>query len=128
MLSHLLHIALLYLANPETRPGPLDTIVVTVRDVSFPDKVLAGAKIPVSKTRFPVNLRFYSQNIVDVPAWERAGDVLVRAQVCSAESASIPCSEEEVSVKAEGIAKLIRNLPGLPEGTTVRAGASLPLK
>jgi hypothetical protein len=125
---HYCYLALLYLANPQSRPGPLDTIVITVRDVSSPDKVLAGAKIPVSRTRFPVQLRLFSQNIIDKQAWDRANDVVVRAVVCPSESASLPCSESEATMKAEGIAKLIRNIPGLPEGTTVRAGASLPLK
>lgn len=121
-------IALLYLANPQVRPDPLDTIVITVHDVAFPGKVLAGAKIPVSKARFPVQLRLFLQNIVDDQGWDQAGDVVVRAAVCSAESKSIPCAGNDVTMQASGVARLVRHLPGLPEGTTVRAGAALPLK
>jgi len=116
------------LTDSQVRPGPLDTIVITVRDVSSPEKVLAGAKIPVTKARFPVQLRLFSQNVVNQEAWERAEDVIVRAVVCPADSTSIPCAESEVTMTAEGIAKLVRNLPGLPADVTVRAGAALPLK
>lgn len=121
-------IALLYLEDEQSRPGPLDTIVITVRDASAPDSVLVGAKIPVSKARFPIQVRLFSQNIIDLQGWSKANDVLIRATVCPAESASLPCSESEATMKAEGVAKLIQNLPGLPPGVTVRAGASLPLK
>jgi hypothetical protein len=31
-------------------------------------------------------------------------------------------------MKAEGVAKLVQNLPGLAPDVTVRAGAALPLK
>jgi negative regulator of sigma E activity len=120
--------ALLYLEDPQSRPAPLETIVITVRDISTPDSVLAGAKIPVSKARFPIQLRLFSQNIVDPQGWSKAQDVLVRAIVCPAESASIPCSESEATMKAEGVAKLVQNLPGLAPDVTVRAGAALPLK
>lgn len=118
----------MYLTDPQVHPGPSDTIVITVRDVSNTEVLLAGAKIPVSKARFPVQLRLFSQNIVDEQAWTRAGDVVVQARVCPSVSTSIPCSDGEATLKAEGVAKLVRNLPGLPEGVTVRAGAALPLK
>jgi hypothetical protein len=118
--------ALLYLGDPQVRPGPLDTIVITVRD-SKSGMSLAGAKLPVQKTRFPVQLRLYQQNVVQSEAWDHAEDVTVRAVVCPAGTV-IPCSESDVSMQAEGISKLVRNLPGLPEGMGVRAGAALPLK
>lgn len=121
-------LALLYLENQQIRPSPLDTIVITVRDVAAPEQVLAGAKIPVSKARFPVQLRLFSQNIMDPQGWSNTQDAIVRAVVCPADSASMPCSDSEATMKAEGVAKLVRNLPGLPSEVTVRAGASLPLK
>lgn len=117
--------ALLYLGDPQIRPGPLDTIVITVRDNK--SGILAGAKIPVSNARFPVQLRLYRQNLVQPEAWDRAEDVTVRAVVCPAGTA-IPCSESDITMQAEGISKLVRNFPGLPEGVEVRAGAALPLK
>lgn len=123
----LLLLALLYLQNPQSRPGPLDTVVITVRDLSNTNEILAGARIPVSKARFPVTLRLFSQNVVDMAGWERAQDVMVKAVVCP-EGTEIPCSDRQVTMKAEGISKMIRNIPGLPDGVGVRAGASLPLK
>lgn len=117
--------ALLYLADPQIRPGPLDTIVITVRDIK--SGILAGAKIPVSRARFPVQLRLYRQNLLQPASWDRAEDVTVRAVVCPAGTA-IPCPESDITMQAEGISKLVRNFPGLPEGVEVRAGAALPLK
>jgi hypothetical protein len=118
--------ALLYLGDPQVRPGPLDTIVITVRD-SRSGILLAGAKLPVQKTRLPVQLRLYKQNVVQPEAWDRAEDVTVRAVVCP-DGTVIPCSESDITMQAEGISKIVRNLPGLPEGMGVRAGAALPLK
>lgn len=120
--------ALLYLGDPQVRPGPLDTIVITVRDAES-GVPLAGAKLPVSKARFPVQLRLYKQNVLVQPpeAWDRAQDVTVRAVVCPCGTV-IPCSENDITMRAEGISKLVRNLPGLPEkGVGVRAGAALRL-
>jgi hypothetical protein len=122
--------ALLYLGDPQVRPGPLDTIVITVRDAES-GVPLAGAKLPVSKARFPVQLRLYKQNVLVQPpeeeAWDRAQDVTVRAVVCPYGTV-IPCSENDITMRAEGISKLVRNLPGLPEkGVGVRAGAALRL-
>lgn len=121
-------VALLYLENQQLRPGPLDTIVITVRDATAAEKILAGAKIPVWKARFPVQLRLFSQNVVDPVGWSEAQDVLVRAVVCPPDAATMPCSDNETTMQAQGVAKLVRNLPGLPSEVTVRAGASLPLK
>lgn len=119
--------ALLYLGDPQVRPGPLDTIVISVCDAES-GMPLAGAKLPVYKARFPVQLRLYKQNVLVQPeAWDRAQDVTVRAVVCP-DGTVIPCSENDITMRAEGISKLVRNLPGLPEGMGVRAGAALRLQ
>ena len=120
-------LALLYLADPQVRPGPLDTIVVTVYSDKDDSTVLAGAKIPVSRARFPVTLRLFSQNIIDADAWKKqAGDLVVRAVVCPSTAGAVPCDQS--TMQAQGVAKMIRNLPGMPEGAGVRAAAALPLK
>ncbi|CAB9504833.1 expressed unknown protein [Seminavis robusta] len=125
---------LLSLSNPksEIRPAFTDTIVITIRDYTQPDTVLGGARIPVSKARFPLAFRLYPKNILanQQATWNektsQGGDVLVKAWLCPEENPK--CSETESRMQAAGVAKLIRNLPGLATGETIRAPASLSLQ
>ena len=105
--------------------------MLTFRDLSQPDVVLGGARIPVSQARFPFSFRMFPQNLLPdkVDQWNqqsRKDDILVQALICPEE---IPkCQEAESRLQAQGVAKLIRNLPGQGEDQMIRAAASLPLK
>jgi hypothetical protein len=121
---------LVYLADLQDRPGYLDTLILTVRDRSRPEQVVAGAKLPVSKIRFPLDFRMYDQNILPDKRelWnEIDGDLLVEAKVCP-EGIPLPCSDGESSMSAKGIAKVVKGLPGMEDGTQIRTGASLRLE
>lgn len=140
----------------DARPSlsPSDTLVVTahrrpVTDQSGPSDmdVIAGAKVKLSKIRFPVLLNLYEENIINPSIWEVVSskeDVYIDALICPAIDIQdgvvlprnpslntrgvIPCAEEQSTFKAHGLAKLISNLPELPPEVVVRAAASLQLQ
>mmetsp|Transcript_28276 Transcript_28276/g.39805 ORF Transcript_28276/g.39805 Transcript_28276/m.39805 type:complete len:240 (-) Transcript_28276:1270-1989(-) len=125
---------LVYLVRPnsEIRPYSTDTLVLTAGSLTTPDDVLAGAKIPVSRLRFPTSFRMYKENILSgkTSQWydlEESGEILVKAKICP-DGIPLPCSDDESTLKAQGVSKKVRNLPGLPDGTNFRAAASLPLQ
>ena len=105
---------------------------VSAKDTKGP--ILAGAKFPVSSVRFPFSFSMYEQNLLlkrdgVAEAWkevQNTSDVVIKAYICPGDAASFPCREEEVKKYAEGVAKLIIDLPGLNEGEVIRAPASLP--
>lgn len=122
---------LLSLSNPQRRPGPTDTIVITVRSVDQPDVVLGGARIPAVKANFPLSFRVFTRNIAKnkLEAWEvaRQGDLFVQAVVCPEDVPKCAARDGE-PMQAKGVAKLIRNLPGQLEGQTIRGPVALPLQ
>jgi hypothetical protein len=114
-----------------------DVLVLTAVSSFQPDgPELAGAKLPVSSIRFPFSFQMYEENLlISRPgvraAWERAvnsEDILVKARICPSDSSSFPCKDIERKKYAEGVAKLITELPGLKEGEYIRAPASLALQ
>lgn len=113
-----------------------DILVLTATAATQPDIILAGAKFPVSTVRFPFSFEMYNENLLlsrsDVKkVWDRVvktEDVILRANICESDASEFPCTEQESKKSAEGVAKLITNLPGLAEGQTLRAPASLPLQ
>ena len=122
---------LVYVDRPDSRPSFADTLVITAGSAERPDEILAGAKIPVTMARFPMQFSMYQANIArgKEELWSKAmdGDIIVTARVCP-EASALPCNDAESTYKAKGISKIIRNLPGMDEGTTVRTAISLPLK
>jgi hypothetical protein len=140
----------------DARPSlsPSDTLFVIahrrpVTDQSGPSdmEIIAGAKIKLSKIRFPVLLNLYEENIINPSIWEAVSskeDVYIDALICPGIDVQngevlprnpslnargvIPCAEEQSSFKAHGLAKLISNLPELPPEVVVRAAASLQLQ
>ena len=122
---------LVYVDRPDSRPSFADTLVITAGSAERPDEILAGAKIPVTMARFPMQFSMYQANIArgKEELWSKAmdGDIIVTARVCP-EASALPCNDAESTYKAKGISKSIRNLPGMDEGTTVRTAISLPLK
>ncbi|KAL9183644.1 hypothetical protein ACHAXT_004500 [Thalassiosira profunda] len=109
-----------------------DILVLTAVAADRPDgPTLAGAKFPVSSVRFPFSFTMYKENLLDQNAWSRVadtGDVVLRANICPSDASAFPCAQEETKKNAQGVAKLITNLPGLPEGEKIRAPASLALQ
>ena len=113
-----------------------DFIVITFRTLSQPDSVLGGARIPVSKAaRFPLAFRLFPKNLLpdQQDVWNNlqnseggVGDLLVQALVCSEDNPK--CTETESRMKSQGVAKLIRNLPGQLKDQTIRAPAALRLQ
>ena len=126
---------LVYLYNSQSeRPLFTDTLVLTVTNEA--DKVLAGAKIPVSKLRFPMSFRMSESNVVNgqLNAWEKAtrGDdiLIIKAAICPEASEKLPCSAPQQTFTGSGVSKLIPNLPGLNLEQSmggIRAAASIPL-
>jgi hypothetical protein len=120
---------LVYLTNPrQVRPDPSDVLILSVRSAApgagaDDSPVLAGAKIPVSRLRFPVSFAMSEKNILPGKTLS-SGDLLVDAKICPSVT---PCSQEAASFQAKGIAKVISNIPGL-DGSSMRAAASLGLK
>ena len=113
-----------------------DILVLIAVSATQPDgPVLAGAKFPVSNVRFPFSFQMYKENLLTSKSgvedtWNRIAkteDVILRASICPSDAAVLPCDSKENKKSAEGIAKLITNLPGLKEGEVIRAPASLPL-
>ena len=119
---------LVSLANPQKRPLSTDSIVITIRSFDQPDIVLGGARIPVTKASFPISFRMFLKNILTEKKadWQTAkeGDLLVQAVVCPEDMPRC----ETGSLQAKGVATLIRNLPGLAEGQTIRAPVALRLE
>jgi hypothetical protein len=114
-----------------------DILVLTAISATDLDRrVLAGAKFPVSSARFPLSFQMYEENLlISRPGvrhvWENivdTGDIVVRASICPRDSSAFPCQDSERKKYAEGVAKLISNLPGLTEGEHIRAPASLALQ
>jgi hypothetical protein len=104
---------------------------LTVRDVKHPDIVLAGAKLPVSRIRFPLRFKLSTSNLKgakEAAIWKESAcqhDLLVQAVVCSPESLTTStCSTSNARFQAQGVAKLLR----LQENdVTIRSAVSLPL-
>ena len=124
-------LGLLSLSNPQRRPSPTDTIVITFRSMDEPDTILGGARIPVTKARFPLAFRMFPKNVIKdkMDAWQAAkqGDLLVQAVVCPEDMPK--CTMEDGGqMGARGVAKLIRNLPGQLKDQPIRAPATLPLQ
>lgn len=115
-----------------------DILVLTAVPATQPNGpiILAGAKFPVSSVRFPFSFQMYKENLLSnkpgvTEAWEglaKTEDVILRAQICPSDASKLPCEEGETKKYAEGVAKLVTNLPGLPEGEVIRAPASLALQ
>mmetsp|Transcript_18821 Transcript_18821/g.54235 ORF Transcript_18821/g.54235 Transcript_18821/m.54235 type:complete len:254 (+) Transcript_18821:25-786(+) len=122
---------LVYVDRSDSRPSFADTLVITAGSAERSDEILAGAKIPVTMARFPMQFSMYQVNIArgKEDLWSKAmdGDIIVTARVCP-EASVLPCNDAESTYKAKGISKNIRNLPGMDEGTTVRTAISLPLR
>jgi hypothetical protein len=135
-------------STTETTKQPMDyysdVLVITAVSINQPNgPILAGAKFPVSTVRFPFSFQMYEENLLlNRPgvkdAWygtssssKEGGatneDIILRARICPSDAASLPCDDVETKKYAEGVAKLISNLPGLNEGAVIRAPASLPL-
>ena len=108
---------------------------MTVRDVKHPDIVLAGAKLPISRIRFPLRFKLSTSNLKgpkELAIWKESAsqhDLLVQAVVCSPESLTTSASTSTITCSdarfhAQGVAKLLR----LQDNeVTIRSAVSLPL-
>jgi hypothetical protein len=127
---------LLTLKNPksELRPTASDIVLLTVRDVKHPDIVLAGAKLPISRIRFPLRFKLSTSNLKgpkELAIWKESAsqhDLLVQAVVCSPESLTTSPSTRttcsDARFQAQGVAKLLRLQDN---DVTIRSAVSLPL-
>ena len=128
--------------TPIEQTSPSDTLVLLARRTEDEAVWIAGAKIQISKVRFPMMFALYKENLL-IPSstWDRQvssnEDVYIDARICPAATTTnvqkrshgvSPCTEEQSTFHAHGIAKLITQLPGLPPGETVRAAATLQLQ
>ncbi len=122
---------LVYLTSPQqSRPVGSDFLILEVRNGNNWDgkdnnrnEVVAGAKIPVSRIRFPMQFVMSEKNILPGQTVGE-NDLLVDARICPSATS---CSAEDATLKATGISKMISNLPG-SDGRSIRAAASLGLR
>ena len=77
----------MFLLNPQNRPSPIDTLFLTVRLLQDPDKVVAGARIPLNQVKFPFRFIMKDQNVIggkerakEIAAAQQ--DLLIRAYIC----------------------------------------------
>lgn len=128
------HTGLLSLKDPrsEVRPGAADTVILTVRDLNHPDIVIAGARLPVSRIRFPLRFRLTTANLVPDKAaiWTDSAfqhDLLVQAVVCPATTTTTCSASSDTAgrIQAKGLAKLLRLQD---QGIDIRAAVALPLE
>ena len=111
------------------RPDYLDVLVLTVGTKI--DPVMAGAKYPIAKARFPFQFSLYSANILPTKQslWldiSDDDDLLVTARVCPDNSPTFPCTDQQSTFLTKGISKLIRDFPGTTE--PIRTPVALPLE
>ena len=131
------------------RPNLNDNIIVTISSTSDPTNIIAGAKYPVYKAKFPFNFKMYNENILKgkEQIWQQlekgneesrnnsmnrsnnGSDLLITARICPEEILTLPCKDEESTYFAKGVSKIlmIGNLPGATEGQSLRTPVSLPL-
>ena len=125
---------LIFLRDQENhRPDFSDTLIITVTTKSFSEP-LAGAKIPITKMKFPTQFNLYKENVLPNKRddWESAissyEDFIVTARVCpDISEGKPPCSEDKSQFLARGVSKAIKNLPGMRDGEVVRTAASIGL-
>lgn len=152
---------LLYLKNPKSdrRPLPTDSITLTVTvatEASLKDPsstlvqdntLVAGAKLPMNRIRFPMRFQLSERNLLngDATEWKKAletQDLMVQARVCSQETIGSGVSGLELlrtcqnnptsdglandrsRIQAMGISKLLR----FSDEQAIRAPVSLPLE
>ena len=119
---------LVYLTQPQIRPLPTDFLILEVRNVGKDDDVdedvlVAGAKIPMTRIRFPLQFAMSEKNVL---AGQTLGmnDLIMDAKICPTPTS---CTKTDATLTARGIAKMISNVPGT-DGMSIRAGASLGLR
>ena len=128
---------LVYLQNPN-QERPLATDILTlklfpVEGTATTDQPIAGAKIPISRVRFPMNFRLTKDNVIpgQEERWDKTRDFLVKATICrpQEDGSSAFCGWD-----GEGVSKFIQlpqgeesgaRSPKLPAG--IRAAASISL-
>jgi hypothetical protein len=130
------------------RPSPVDNLVLLAR-VARPgenasDKtsnIVAGAKIPISRVRFPMSFSMYEENLL-IPRddwlsqYSTESNILIDARVCPAQESDGAeedskkrwCAADQSTYSGSGVARLISNLPGLETGSSIRAAAALPMQ
>jgi hypothetical protein len=120
---------LIYLTKPSTiildkiNTEEDTMLLLEIRNDMEEDFISAGARIPLSRVRFPMQFIMSEKNVLPGRSLRTDKDWFVKASICP--SSKTPCSDPLLS--ATGLAKRITNLPG-SEGTTLRSGASLGLK
>ena len=143
--------ALVNLQNPQLRPSPGETLVIQVWTARPGDVIhrqgilLGGAKIPVSRIRFPVQIQLTIDNALSdrKESWKDVAsrsDLYLTATVCAANGdwveskndATRPsiCTNVTSSFEAMGVSKLLTELPGLEKASIpygVRPPATLSL-
>ena len=115
---------LVYLTQPQMRPLSTDFLVLEVRNAGAEEVVVAGAKIPIARIRFPLQFAMSEKNILSGQTLGKDDDLIVDAKICPS---SMSCPATDATFTARGIAKMISNIPGT-DGMSMRAGASLGLR
>ena len=146
---------LVFLAHPEENRRPLASDILVLQVWNEPRTVLlGGAKIPVSRLRFPMQFQMTSANAIISSSttgsstsssstgtppssaramWNQAVQeedlVWIDASICPADASVLPCPTSELVYSGVGGSKLIQNLPGQMSGSNggIRSAASVPL-
>lgn len=110
--------ALVSFQNPKIeRPPITDSVLILQVFDKRPAEggvSMGGAKIPVSKVRFPVSVSLGLKNAKVQEQWERVSskqDLWVQAMICD-QASKLPCSSNQQLYRGEGLSKLLNELPG----------------
>jgi hypothetical protein len=139
--------ALIALTNPQIRPSPGDVLVIQVYDGpddgnNRPRLLLGGAKVPVARIRFPVQIQLTTQNAA-IPAAIPAAAAAASLQKSKSKWEELASSQDlwivaSINHKndndnddgsystfyAAGISKFLTSLPGLDAETLQSLGQS----
>jgi hypothetical protein len=125
---------LIYLQDPkQERPLATDIMTIKLFAAEDPERPVAGAKIPISRVRFPMKFRMTKDNVLpgQEQTWDKAQDFLVKTTICRQQEDG----EASCAWNGEGLSKYIQ-LPASPalgsseggnSGIGIRAAASISL-
>lgn len=132
--------ALITLENPQLRPSPSDILVLQVYESPLCHQLLGGARVPIARIRFPVQVQLTSanaissssQSLLGVEIWNTltsSQDLWIVATVCPGMNdtiddddttdgreapATCPSPDKNHQIfQASGISKFLTSLPGI---------------
>ena len=129
--------ALITLENPQQRPSPSDILVIQVYESRNCQQLLGGARVPIARIRFPIQVQLTSANakspsssssVSGVEVWNTltsSQDLWMVANVCpggngvdddgNGRTTCLDPQGKDILFQATGISKFLTTLPGLQQ-------------